>query len=36
MLVARNIVVVTLTRILESVVTGQAPVTLQLGNAPGI
>ena len=30
-----NVVVLTLTRIIKSVVTGQAPVTLELGNTPG-
>ena len=29
------VVVLTLTRILKSVVTGQAPVTLELRNTPG-
>ena len=29
------VVVLTLTRIIKSVVTGQAPVTLELRNAPG-
>ena len=28
-------VVLTLTRMIKSVVTGQAPATLELGNAPG-
>ena len=31
-----GIVVLTLTRIIKSVVTGQAPVTLELRNTPGI
>ena len=29
------VVVLTLSRIIKSVVTGQAPVTLELGNTPG-
>ena len=29
------VVVLTLTRIIKSVVTGQAPVTLELSNTPG-
>ena len=34
-LVAVVVVVLTLTRIMKSVVTGQAPVTLELSNTPG-
>ena len=32
---AAHVVVLTLTRIIKSVVTGQAPVTLELRNTPG-
>ena len=35
MVVVVVVVVLTLTRIIKSVVTGQAPVTLELRNTPG-